>query len=63
VNAVGTPFHADDMAALSGIAPDAIVLPKATPDAVDALGWMSLAGSRRACQQHSSSSAAPASMS
>jgi len=38
VNAVGTPFHADDMAALAAIAPDAIVLPKATPDAVDALG-------------------------
>jgi citrate lyase beta subunit len=38
VNAVGTAFHADDMAAVATIAPDAIVLPKATPDAVDALG-------------------------
>ena len=33
-----TAFHADDMAAVAAIAPDAIVLPKATPDAVDALG-------------------------
>ena len=38
INAVGTAFHADDMAAVAAIAPDAIVLPKATPDAVDALG-------------------------
>ena len=38
VNGVGTPFHADDMAAVAAIAPDAIVLPKATPEAVDALG-------------------------
>jgi citrate lyase subunit beta/citryl-CoA lyase len=38
VNAVGSEFHADDMAAVAAIAPDAIVLPKATPDAVDALG-------------------------
>jgi citrate lyase subunit beta/citryl-CoA lyase len=40
VNGVGTAFHVDDLAAVAGIAPapDAIVLPKATPDAVDALG-------------------------
>jgi citrate lyase beta subunit len=38
VNAVGTEFHDDDMAAVAAIAPDAIVLPKATADAVDALG-------------------------
>ena len=38
VNGVGTAFHAGDMAAVAAIAPDAIVLPKATPDAVDALG-------------------------
>ena len=38
VNGVGTPFHADDVAAVGGIAPDAVVLPKATPEAVDSLG-------------------------
>ena len=38
VNAIGSEFHEDDMAAVAAIAPDAIVLPKATPDAVDALG-------------------------
>ncbi len=38
VNAVGTAFHADDMTAVASIAPDAIVLPKATPQSVDALG-------------------------
>jgi citrate lyase subunit beta/citryl-CoA lyase len=38
VNAVGTEFHEDDLAAVAAIEPDAIVLPKATPDAVDALG-------------------------
>ncbi len=38
VNGVGTPFHAEDVAAVSRIAPDAVVLPKATPEAVDALG-------------------------
>ena len=38
VNAVGTEFHDDDMAAVAAIAPDAIVLPKATAAAVDALG-------------------------
>jgi citrate lyase beta subunit len=37
VNAVGTAFHADDLAAVAAIAPDAIVLPKATPEAVAAL--------------------------
>jgi citrate lyase subunit beta/citryl-CoA lyase len=38
VNGAGTPFHDDDLAAAAAIRPDAIVLPKATPDAVDALG-------------------------
>ncbi len=38
VNGVGTPFHTDDVTAVAGIAPDAVVLPKATPEAVDALG-------------------------
>ena len=38
VNGVGTAFHADDMVAVAAIRPDAIVLPKATPEAVDALG-------------------------
>src|SRR6266550_7850998 len=38
VNAIGSEFHEDDMAAVAVIAPDAIVLPKATRDAVDALG-------------------------
>jgi citrate lyase subunit beta/citryl-CoA lyase len=38
VNAVGTQFHADDVAAVARIAPDAVVLPKATPEAIDALG-------------------------
>jgi citrate lyase beta subunit len=38
VNGVRTPFHADDVTAVAGIAPDAVVLPKATPEAVDALG-------------------------
>lgn len=38
VNRVGTPFHADDVAAVAAIAPDAVVLPKATPEAVDSLG-------------------------
>jgi len=38
VNRVGSPFHADDVAAVAGIAPDAVVLPKATPEAIDALG-------------------------
>jgi citrate lyase beta subunit len=38
VNGVGTAFHAGDMAAVAAIGPDAIVLPKASPDAVDSLG-------------------------
>jgi citrate lyase beta subunit len=38
VNAVGTAFHDGDMAALTAIRPDAIVLPKASPEAVDTLG-------------------------
>jgi len=38
VNAVGTSFHAGDIDALRAIEPDAIVLPKATPGDVAALG-------------------------
>ncbi len=38
MNAVGTPFFADDLAAALAAGADAIVLPKATPEAVDALG-------------------------
>jgi len=38
VNAVGTAFHADDMAAVAAVAPEGIVLPQATPEAVDAIG-------------------------
>jgi citrate lyase beta subunit len=38
VNAVGTPFWEDDVRALSGLDLDALVLPKATPEAVAALG-------------------------
>lgn len=38
VNGIDTRFHAGDMAAVAAIAPDAIILPKASPDAVDALG-------------------------
>jgi citrate lyase beta subunit len=38
VNGVGTPFHTGDVTAVARIAPDAVVLPKATPEAVDALG-------------------------
>lgn len=38
VNGVGTPFWQDDLRALAGVALDAIVLPKASPDAVRALG-------------------------
>ena len=37
VNAAGTPFHADDIAALAGLALDAILLPKATPEALAGL--------------------------
>jgi citrate lyase beta subunit len=37
VNAVGTPFHADDVAATAGLELAAIVLPKAEPDAVASL--------------------------
>ncbi len=35
---MGTPFHDADADAVASLEPDAIVLPKATPDAVDALG-------------------------
>jgi citrate lyase beta subunit len=38
VNAMGTPFHADDVAMAIAAGADGIVLPKATPEAVDALG-------------------------
>jgi citrate lyase subunit beta/citryl-CoA lyase len=38
VNAVDSPFFTDDMAAVAELEPDAIVLPKATPDAVERLG-------------------------
>jgi citrate lyase beta subunit len=38
VNGVGTPWFEDDLALVGGMSLDAIVLPKATPDAVEALG-------------------------
>lgn len=38
INAVGTAFWEDDLAALESIELDAIVLPKATPETVEALG-------------------------
>src|SRR5438046_7044832 len=38
VNAAGTPWFADDLAFVSGLALDGIVLPKASPDGVEALG-------------------------
>ena len=38
INGVGTPFWEHDLAALEGVPLDAIVLPKATPEAVEALG-------------------------
>lgn len=38
VNAVGTAFWEDDLRMLSEFPPDALVLPKATPDGVAALG-------------------------
>jgi citrate lyase beta subunit len=38
VNGVGTEWFADDMALVEQLAPEAIVLPKATPEAVAALG-------------------------
>jgi citrate lyase subunit beta/citryl-CoA lyase len=37
VNAAGTPFHRDDIAALGGLALDAILLPKSTPEALAGL--------------------------
>jgi citrate lyase beta subunit len=37
LNAAGTPFHADDLAALPGLALDAILLPKSTPEALAGL--------------------------
>ncbi len=38
VNGVGTSWFEDDLALVGELALDAVVLPKATPDAVDALG-------------------------
>lgn len=38
VNGVGTPYHEEDMRALAELELDAIMLPKATPEAVAALG-------------------------
>jgi citrate lyase beta subunit len=38
VNSVGGPFFSDDLAAVAAIGPDALVLPKASPEAVDELG-------------------------
>lgn len=38
VNGVTGPFFADDLAAVAAIGPDAVVLPKARPEAVDLLG-------------------------
>ena len=38
VNGVGTPYLNEDLEALQGVAVEAIVLPKASPDAVRALG-------------------------
>jgi citrate lyase beta subunit len=38
VNAAGTAFHGDDVALTDGLELDGVVLPKATPAAVDALG-------------------------
>jgi citrate lyase beta subunit len=38
VNGVGTPFWEDDLRAAAGLELDALVLPKAVPEAVDALG-------------------------
>ncbi|MBK1783206.1 CoA ester lyase [Prauserella sp. ASG 168] len=37
INAPGTPWFADDVAALSGVALDGIMVPKATPSALGAL--------------------------
>jgi len=37
VNAVGTPWHEDDVAALGACAIDGVVLPKATPEAMASL--------------------------
>jgi citrate lyase subunit beta/citryl-CoA lyase len=37
VNAVGTPFHGDDLELVHALELEAVVLPKATPEAVDAL--------------------------
>jgi citrate lyase beta subunit len=38
VNGIDTPWWEDDLAALEGLALEAIVLPKATPEAVETLG-------------------------
>ena len=37
VNGVDSSYHANDVALVADLRPDAVVLPKATPDAVDAL--------------------------
>ena len=42
VNAVGTPEFGEDLALIEELRPDAIVLPKATPDAADALAALGL---------------------
>jgi citrate lyase subunit beta/citryl-CoA lyase len=38
VNGADSPFFPDDLAAVAAIGPDAVVLPKARPEAVDELG-------------------------
>ena len=38
INAVGTAFHEEDLALVAELTLEAVVLPKATPEAVDALG-------------------------
>ena len=38
MNGVGTAFFAEDLALVEELRPDVLVLPKATPEAVDALG-------------------------
>lgn len=43
VNAVGTPWFEDDLAMVAESRPDAVVLPKATPEAVGALARSGLA--------------------
>jgi citrate lyase beta subunit len=43
VNAFGTPWFEDDVALVAQVRPDAVVLPKATPDGADALARSGLA--------------------